>query len=279
MSTQYDTIGLAYEGLKRLPAAKLERDNFHATVEPFLHEATTRVLDLACGTGYYSRLLLSWGAAAVVGVDISPSMVAAARASLSPAEVDKATFLVGDCSKPLELSGLPPSNRRFDVVTGAWLLNYASSATEMTAMFSNIAANLAPGGHFVGITPHPTNDLALMAQIFSLSWRQRKYGVRVEYVREVEDGYQTHVHVLGRRGEESMTPPSPQISFDSYHFRKDVYEGSARRGGMRGPLEWRSVTLPGAGSEVVNQEDYGVEEYDWDEYLEAPHFGILVIQK
>jgi toxoflavin synthase len=39
----------------------------------------TSVLDLACGEGFYTRLLRQTGAGRVVGVDLSAGMIALAR--------------------------------------------------------------------------------------------------------------------------------------------------------------------------------------------------------
>jgi toxoflavin synthase len=39
-----------------------------------------RVLDLACGFGFYTRLLKQQGAVQVLGVDISPEMLRLGRA-------------------------------------------------------------------------------------------------------------------------------------------------------------------------------------------------------
>jgi len=41
---------------------------------------------------------------------------------------------------------------------GAWFLNYAPSGRDMVDMFRNVALNLRDGGHFVGVTPPPTQD-------------------------------------------------------------------------------------------------------------------------
>lgn len=38
-----------------------------------------QVLDLACGSGYFTRLIKSWGAERVMGIDISPQMIELAR--------------------------------------------------------------------------------------------------------------------------------------------------------------------------------------------------------
>ncbi|KAK0620590.1 hypothetical protein B0T14DRAFT_521771 [Immersiella caudata] len=56
MSTsQYDAIGETYM-MKRLPTACLESSNLHTAIAS--HVKGARVLDLACGAGYYSQLLL-----------------------------------------------------------------------------------------------------------------------------------------------------------------------------------------------------------------------------
>ena len=143
MSTQYDTIGASYNDMRKFPAAQIQDYNFHKAAAPYAKGA--KVLDLACGTGHYSRVLLAVGAASVVGIDISPVMIEAAEASSSSTS-DKSTFQVGDCSKPVAFDGGP-----FDLVVGSWLLNYAPSGKEMTNMFRTVAMNLRDGGHFLAV--------------------------------------------------------------------------------------------------------------------------------
>lgn len=59
-----------------------------------------KVADLACGSGHYTRKLQAAGAAQVVGVDISPEMVAIARGieSREPLGVE---YLCLDATQPL----------------------------------------------------------------------------------------------------------------------------------------------------------------------------------
>ncbi len=200
-TTQYDSIGQSYDRLKRLPAARLERNNVRDVVKPmFADNNSAQVLDLACGTGYYSRLLLSWGADSVTGVDISSAMIEAAKDAANGDAANGGvgggslgesksglTFTIGDCTRPLQHLGLPP----VDVVVGAWLLNYAATAEEVTAMFDNIARSLRAGGYFVGVTPHPAEDLDAFASKFA--GRPNKYGVDVAYTARNELGYKTHI--------------------------------------------------------------------------------------
>nr|WP_311775868.1 class I SAM-dependent methyltransferase [Streptomyces lateritius] len=77
VTQQYDEIGEAYEGFKSLP---LER---FAVVPGFLalvgDVRGRSILDLASGTGFYSREFRRRGAADVLGIDISSEMVSVAR--------------------------------------------------------------------------------------------------------------------------------------------------------------------------------------------------------
>ncbi|KIW79360.1 hypothetical protein Z517_05972 [Fonsecaea pedrosoi CBS 271.37] len=295
-STQYDQIGQSYESMKKIPGAVLERNNLRDTVVPYLSPnppddkshgdgGGVSVLDLACGTGYYSRLLIEWSSPRrVVGVDISPTMVAAAERSA--AELDafrqgRLKFAVGDATKPLPLGVLSAEDNgddsgsgSFDIVLGAWLLNYASSTADMASMFANIAAALRPGGRFVGITPHPAGDLDAFAAAHATPAAQatmRRFGVSVAYLSPPlasGEGYHTritaHVHPV-------------DISFDNFHLRREVYEDAARQAGMRGPITWRKVRLPKTDDE--SRAEYGVGFDYWDGCEERPHFGILVVEK
>ena len=274
MSTQYDEIGSSYDALKRLPAAILERNNLRSTLSPFLRRPSTTVLDLACGTGYYSNLALSWGAARAVGVDISSGMITAAQFRRSDPYKSRLTFHVGDCAQPLHLP--PEDSGPFDIVLGAWLLNHAGTPTEMASMFANIATYLKPGGQFVGITPHPAQDLDDFSEMFdprrsssySSTHKSDKYGVSVAYTAKVVNGYRTRVtaHVAPK-----------EISFENFYLDRRVYERCAREGGLTGTLQWRGIQLPR--SEEESQRENGVGLDFWDGYLNAPHFGILVVQK
>lgn len=78
-------------------------------------------------------------------------MVHAANAASTNS--NRLNFYDEDCSVPAQHKDGP-----FDVVFGAWWLNYASNGEEMAKMLHNASLNLRSGGHFIGITPPPTND-------------------------------------------------------------------------------------------------------------------------
>lgn len=249
MSTQYDSIGTSYDEMRKLPIANLQDHNVQEAVIPYIKGA--KVLDLACGTGYYSNAFLEWRALKAVGVDISSAMVDAAMAS---SVLDRLSFEVADCSIPKKYEGGP-----FDLVFGAWLLNYAPSGTEMASMFRNADVNLKGGGHFVGITPHPTQDPRGHVEK-ALAVKPLRYGgVSVTITGDVEGGVATHL--------ETMT--DPKVEFDAYHLQKSVYEIAARAGGLQGALTWRPVVR-----DTVAEADTS-----WDTYFTVPHFAVMVVAK
>lgn len=243
--------------MRQLPIAILQDANVEAAVAPFIKGA--KVLDLACGTGYYSKKFLKWGAKQVVGVDISKGMVGAAKAT--SATLDGLSFHVADCSFPIRYEDGP-----FDVVFGAWLLNYASNGTEMAYMFHNASVNLKGSGHFIGVTLPPKNDPQGHIET-ALAARPAQYGdVVVTIIKDVEEGVATHLDATMKTG---------KVEFDAYHLTKNVYESSALEGGLVGALTWRPVDSPDIHSDVLES----LRSSSWGNYLTVPHFSVLVVAK
>ncbi|CAF9921186.1 MAG: hypothetical protein ALECFALPRED_001730 [Alectoria fallacina] len=264
MSTQYDTIQAPYDQIRKSSIALIERANIEEAVAPFIKNA--RVLDLACGSAFYSYHFLKWGASKIVGVDISSAMIEEARAASEvPSNGANISFMVADCSKPVPYEGDP-----FDVVFGAWLLNYAPSGKDMVDMFRNVAVNLKDGGHFVAVTPPPTQDPAAFVEA------ERKArpialggsgGLFCNVTGVVEDGIAFHAHADTRHGE---------VDFDGYHLRKEVYEASAREGGLCGEVAWSVTTVP---ADFFKDRQGGASVEELDSYKVTPHFGMLLIAK
>ena len=88
MSTQYDNIQAPYDYIRTKTIAFIEHENVHTTIVPYIKDA--RVLELACGSGFYAFDILKWGASSVVGVDISHNMVEEARRKSEKSGVGKA---------------------------------------------------------------------------------------------------------------------------------------------------------------------------------------------
>lgn len=257
MSTQYDDIGATYEEMRNLPISILQDANVEAAVAPLIKGG--KVLDLACGTGYYSKKLLEWGAKQVVGIDISKGMIDSANATTT--NPDRLSFHAGDCSIPVRYKDGP-----FDVVFGAWLLNYASDGKELVDMFRNVSINLKSYGHFIGITIPPTNNPREHCERALAAQPAQYGGVVVNITKDVEDGVATHMVAPMKSG---------IIEVDAYHLSQSLYEKSAREGGLEGPLLWRPVDSPDIRRDVLES----IHSPSWENYLAVPHFSTLVIAK
>lgn len=270
MASQYDSIGSKYSVFKEIITSRVEEANIKKAVLPYLGGPDTRVLDLASGTGHYSKKAIDWGAGYVLGVDLSKGMVEAARQDLLSDEDDRyrgrVRFQVGDALGLGRVDGEAP----FDVVLGAWLLNYASGLEEMTAMFRTVAANLRDdGGVFVGLTPPAADDVDALAARLNAEGRQESlpegFPIRVDYYERLASGD-------GWRTEVSSTAAGERVSFRNFHLRKGLYEEGARRAGLRGRLEWPEIEIPEAVREVLVSQG-------WEAYLDGDQIGILIVEK
>ncbi|WP_254792959.1 class I SAM-dependent methyltransferase [Streptomyces sp. CC77] len=237
----YDGIGEAFEGFKSLPLARYgEVPAYLAMVGDVRGRA---VLDLASGTGFYSREFKRRGAAEVLGIDISGEMVAVARRyeERDPLGV---RYDVGDVAE------MRPLDRRFDIATAVQLLNYAPDAATMQRMCRTVHRSLAPGGEFFVLAQNP--DYRFDGPPLD------KYGFRCEAT-----------------GEEGGTGPGirltalldPPVTFASTCPRREVYEQSLRAAGFR-DLTWVPVPVS----------DSGLEEFGadfWADFLANPPLEML----
>ncbi|KAI4188348.1 MAG: hypothetical protein LQ346_005325 [Caloplaca aetnensis] len=260
MSTQYNTIRAPYDEWRKSSIALIERDNVCSAVSPFITGA--RVLDLACGSGFYTRHFIEWGAKSVVGVDISSAMLE--QASRGTSDASKVKFIEQDCSKAQLIDG-----GDFDLVFGAWLLNYAETREQLVEMFRLIAMNLRDGGRFVGVTPPPSNDPTayVKAERDLRPAPQGSGGGLLTVTGKVEDGISIHVYAGTAAGE---------VNFDCWHLTKDVYEGAAKEGGMGGEVEWRTTDVT---DEFMESGQGGASLEELQTYRKVPHYGLIIVGK
>jgi SAM-dependent methyltransferase len=205
MPATYDHIGAQYEDYaNRATLKRAERHTFLDLVGPLHGE---RVLDVACGYGYYTRLLRRQGAGPVVGSDVSPEMIRLARKreAADPAGVE---YLVADGAA---LPDLPAC----DLVTAVWLLNYAGTVERLHGMLGDVRDRLRPGGRFVTITINPAFDLRMC--------NMNRYGIEVLTDAPAADP----PRLVGRF---LTDPPSDAVVVD--HWSRSTYESAFRRAGL-----------------------------------------------
>jgi toxoflavin synthase len=268
--TQYDSFSTAYDGVNDLPISRVIVPNVERLVRPYIKGAS--VLELACGTGFFTRHMLDWGAARVVGVDISQAMVDGAESELGRegAYAGRYRLLVGDCSAPLTIKNEQGESEegKFDLVFAAWLLNYAPDLKTMTETFQNISKHLRPGGRFVTVLPHPDEDP--MSCINHVNAQHKLgYGYRIEVREQLPDGY--HVHLF--------FDTNPPVDFGNYYLSKKIHEQAALAGGMKGALKLEEITVPEDQAVLDGYMKEPVPKGYFDEWLKYPDFGILVVEK
>jgi demethylmenaquinone methyltransferase/2-methoxy-6-polyprenyl-1,4-benzoquinol methylase len=139
--------------------------------------ARDRVLDVATGTGLVAQALVRRYGCAVVGVDQSPQMLAAARARMErdPRLAARVTLLEGEAER------LPFADAEFDHLTFTYLLRYVD---DPAATLRELARVVRPGGRIAslefGVPRSPALRVAwstytrvglpLVGRLFSRDW-------------------------------------------------------------------------------------------------------------
>jgi SAM-dependent methyltransferase len=232
--TQYDGIASQYQQSKDAPVRRyIEAYSLLGWIGAV---RGLRVLDLACGEGHYTRQLAALGAGTVLGVDISPAMIALAEAQPRAAAVG---YRVGDAAA---LPDLGP----FDLVCAAYLLHYARDVEELQRMCSSIARQLRPGGRLVALNENPAQPedryRGYLRYGFSKSVTQpRREGVPISY---------------------AMLSGRELFRFEVYHFERETYEHALAQAGFA-DIAWQPLQLDPAGAAA-----FGAEY--WAEYLGNP---------
>lgn len=204
-AAQYDHIGSQYDEYAR--TATLKRAESYTFFRMIGALEGKRVMDLACGFGFYTRLLKQHGASQVIGVDISSEMIRLATQQ-EQAEPLGITYQVGDA---VTLPQLGP----FDLVTAVYLLDYATSQDQMLGMFRSAYDNLVEGGRFVAYTINPE---------FTLSKPNcTKYGVTVLREEPEEGRYVCDA--------EFVTDPPTRVKW--YRWSQATYEWAIQKAGFR----------------------------------------------
>jgi toxoflavin synthase len=240
MSEQYDRIGAKYAGWKATPVpVYMEVPTVRRLLAGQLEGR--KVLDLACGAGFYSRLLKEWGAARVVGVDVSGAMIAEARA-IEARESAGIEYVQADAA------ALPVLGA-FDLVTAMYLLHYADSPDVMRRMCRNIAANLKTGGRCFALLPEPDYVIG--------KGDTARYYYSYRLLKQDKEWMLVHADV-------HTTPP---FSIEYRHWTRRAFEEAMGAAGFT-ELRWHPFEVSTEGVARFG-EDY------WRDFLANPTSSVL----
>ena len=234
---QYDTIARDYQEIAA--AVPLREPEWYSLRLRLGNLTGLSVLDLACGDGMCSRRLKQWGAAHVVGVDISAQMIRLAQQHehAQPLGIE---YQVADAARLGKIGA-------FDRVTASYFLHYAQNREQLRHMVQTIYDNLKPGQYFVGSNANPHQPPQPLLD-------QRKYGLMYRLVDEpLHEGARIRATLF--LGEQT-------VEFDFYWTPWAAYEEAFRTVGFRAwKLEPYLIPPDGEGK-------YG--EGFWDEYIAVP---------
>jgi len=248
MSTNYNTIAEDYRKASEHPIKQyIESFSFLQQLGDVRRKS---VLDLACGEGYYTRLVKQQGAAQVIGLDISEAMINQAQAAelVTPLGIE---YRVEDVTQ-LRSSGA------FDVVTAVYLFPYAATKQALTAMFKAIVDSLKTGGKLVAITLNP-NLRAEDSGIYP------KYSIHMTAPQVIQDGDPITFTV--------DIPNTPNSSIDLLvtYWQHQTMEQVAHRTGFRN-INWH----------VLQMSKEGLKKYPenhWQDFLKHPYSIVLTCDK
>ncbi|MEU5534607.1 class I SAM-dependent methyltransferase [Streptomyces sp. NPDC020362] len=204
ISEQYQASSTQYDSVKNLPYAFAERETLLSGMPDLTGK---RVLDVACGTGFYSRIFKRLGAETVVGVDIERSMVDVAR-QIETEQPLGITYEVGDAAELPVLGG-------FDVVAPVWAFVHAKDAAEYHEMVSRCAANLVPGGTMVALCSNPDIDLEKMSVY-------PRYGLSITPKEKHGELQVIHIEM----------DVEPHVGFDGFFWPAGTTEAAMEKAGL-----------------------------------------------
>jgi SAM-dependent methyltransferase len=195
-------------------------------------------LDVACGTGPYTRTLRRRGASTVLGVDLSGEMLRVAR-SAEEQEPLGIRYVQHD-------AGTLPKLGDFDGALGVYLLHYGRDEEHLRAMCRGIAGNLRPGGRFLTWQLNP--DLSREPGYYL------KYGAELGFDPGLADGdtISFRLNLPGFR--------SPEVTV--YYWTRAALDDALRAAGFD-QIRWTTPELSPQARTEPDPEQY-------DDYLSRP---------
>lgn len=243
MSEQYDNIAKQYRNSKKRIFYKITDYSIKNKLGDI---SGLDILDLACGEGYITRQLKNLGAKNVIGVDISSEMIKLAKKQ----EQNKPKGIKYICSPVQDLGKIG----KFDIITGVFLLHYATSKKELFAFCKTISDNLKPDGRFIG-----ANSLGIKKRLYN---NFKNYDVEYIIPTKIQDGQKFKLVVnYGWQ----------KIEIAMYHYSRKLYNEILKKSGFR-KIKWSNFIIP---PEIVQNKQAG----HWKIFDKIAYEGILCCTK
>lgn len=206
------------------------------------------VLDLGCGAGFFTRILAGLKPAEIIGVDISKELIRKA-VDIENKESLGIEYQFGDVLS-LKL------NKKFDLITAVYLLNYSKSEDELCKMTENIFAHLAEGGKFCAVTVNPA-----IKPMSDFEYERKFTNVNGNDFFKDGDQIKCKMREKGKK----------LFEFVNYYWSKNTYENCLKAAGFKS-IKWVDAVISKKGIEK-----YG-ERY-WNKFKNNPSFiGVTCVK-
>ena len=214
---EYDAIADLYRDSKQLPFRDVVE---RCTLFEMLGDIRgNTVMDMACGDGFYTRLLKRAGASKVTGVDVSAEMIRLA-------EQEELRQPLGCRYLHQDVATLEPAGP-VDVVVAMYLLNCARTREQLRRICQACHDALRPGGLFVGL-----NDNVRNPPKGTVSWK--KYGLEKTCVPGPKEGDSILYTVTNNDGS--------QFHFKNFYLTPESYRNAFLEAGFK-DFRWLDVSL------------------------------------
>ncbi|MCP4179019.1 MAG: class I SAM-dependent methyltransferase [bacterium] len=198
-------------------------------------------LDLACGDGHITRMLYTWGAKNIVGVDISKDMI-----DLANKEEEKNPLGIKYIQKSVSTLNIIDN---FDVATASFLFENADNEKELLSMMESIAKNLNSNGKLFVV--------CFGGHLDRLKIDYSKFGIRFA-ISSINDD----------KADLSFIFDNYNVAVKVKYYSRSVIERNLLKAGFNIPI-WHNPVLP---NNLKNMEL-------WSEFLTIPLYVILECNK
>lgn len=197
------------------------------------------ILDLGCGSGFFSNEFARNGAKKVIGIDNSAEQINLAKKN--PPE--NTEYILADIFK----EKLPAA----DIVVAPYVVNYATDINQLTKLFQNIYDSLNANGKLIIVVDLPEGkDL-------------KKFGAIKKGLGEKVDGAKIEINLFN--DEKSI------CTLNAVYFLPSTLENTLRLVGFDN-IDWYKPIVSDEGVEKFG-EDF------WRGYVESPELGYLTATK
>ena len=182
------------------------------------------ILDLGCGAGYFTHPLAHLTSGQVIGIDNSPTQLALAKKVSS----SKIQYVLADI-----FNGPLPSS---DAINAPFVLNYASSLSQLEHLLQNCFHSLTSNGRLVGVIDIPNAED---------QQEKKKYGAIKLYEGKLIDGTVLDILLYSKN--------QLQCSLKSIFYSPNTILTLLTKVGFS-HIQWHSPLISQEGIEVFGQD-------------------------